>query len=72
NYHNNKLSFRLNHNKRPILNKDKINDDPTDNLKEVPLILLITIIIDVFLALITSYLVSKRLTKPLSYYIDWI
>ncbi|MBE9429044.1 HAMP domain-containing histidine kinase [Staphylococcus epidermidis] len=72
NYHNNKLSFRLNHNKRPILNKDQINDDPTDNLKEVPLILLITIIIDVFLALITSYLVSKRLTKPLSYYIDWI
>ena len=48
NYHNNKLSFRLNHNKRPILNKDQINDDPTDNLKEVPLILLITIIIDVF------------------------
>ena len=34
--------------------------------------MIIALIINVVLALITSYLVSRRLTKPLGYYIDWI
>ena len=35
-------------------------------------LLAIFIILDIILALITAYFVSKRLTKPLFFYTDWI
>lgn len=72
NYNNEKLSFRYNSNQRAILDKTQINNDPHDRMSEIPIILFSALIINVVLALITSYLVSRRLTKPLGYYIDWI
>ncbi|WP_181299913.1 histidine kinase dimerization/phospho-acceptor domain-containing protein, partial [Staphylococcus pasteuri] len=72
NYQNNKIGFYKNSNQNPISSKSFSQNDIANKLIDIPKILIIALIINVVLALITSYLVSRRLTKPLGYYIDWI
>lgn len=72
NYQNNKIKFHKNSNQNQILSKSISQSDIANKLIDIPKILIIALIINVILALITSYLVSRRLTKPLGYYIDWI
>ncbi|MDK6297873.1 sensor histidine kinase [Staphylococcus caprae] len=69
---NQQISFYKNTNQRPVLGPDEVSTSNDIKGYELYIVLAIFIILDIILALITAYFVSKRLTKPLFFYTDWI
>ncbi|WEN69824.1 HAMP domain-containing sensor histidine kinase [Staphylococcus sp. NRL 16/872] len=72
NIDNGKLSFVKNSNFRDYENSYDLGYNFHDANKNFLKITLGFIIFNIVLVAITAFLISKRLTKPLAYYIDWI
>ncbi|WP_154837229.1 sensor histidine kinase [Staphylococcus sp. Marseille-Q1834] len=72
NINNGKLSFVKNSSFRDYENSYDLGYNFHDANKNFLKITLVFIIFNILLVAITAFLISKRLTKPLAYYIDWI
>ncbi|MFC0137740.1 two-component sensor histidine kinase [Staphylococcus petrasii] len=72
NISNNTLTFSKNLNYREYDASKDLSTSGHDMNKAFFKILIIFLVINIFFVSITAFLISKRLTKPLAYYIDWI
>lgn len=69
---NNELQFVKNPGQRTILWNDNFGEAFNDSKNTYILLFITFIMANVILVALTAMLISKRLTRPLSFYIDWI
>lgn len=69
---NNELHFVINPGQRTILWNDNFGEAFNDSKNTYILLFISFIIVNIILIALTAMLISKRLTRPLSFYIDWI
>lgn len=69
---NDQLHFIKNPSTRTIAWGDDFGEGFKNDHQKYLIILIAFLIVNTFIVSITAFLISRRLTKPLSYYIDWI
>ncbi|OHS71937.1 two-component sensor histidine kinase [Staphylococcus sp. HMSC74F12] len=66
------LSFIKNPNPKPILDDDELGKGFENSGKFYLTVLMIYVLLSIVLIVIATFFVTKRVTKPMSYYIHWI
>ncbi|MCH4415076.1 sensor histidine kinase [Staphylococcus haemolyticus] len=69
---NNELQFVKNPGQRTILWNDNFGEAFNDSKNTYIVLFISFIVVNIILIALTAILISKRLTRPLSFYIDWI